>query len=136
MELTVQSLAPQQRYARWLRWSTRLSVALLVLGYAAYVSGLLPAHVPIENLPQLWSLPAGRFLQETGVKPGWGWASFLPNGDMVVLAAIALLISTSILCLAAVIPLFRQRGERLFVGICILQIVVLLVAASGILSVR
>ena len=124
----------QDRYARWLRGTTRVTVVLLVATYAAYVSGLIRSHVPIDQLPELWKLPASEYLTRTGLKPGWSWAAFIGSGDMLVLAAIALLISSSILCLAAVIPVFRKQGERLFVGMCVLQIVVLAVAASGILS--
>ena len=134
MELKVDPLAPQQRYTRWLVWSTRLAVVLLVLAYAAYVSGAIPSHVPIERLPELWGLPASTFLERTGVNPGWGWASFLPAGDTLVIAAIALLISSSILCLAAIVPQFFARGEHLFAVICVLQIAVLVLAGSGLFS--
>ena len=124
----------QHRYARWLGGTTRITVAILVATYAAYVFGLIPAHVPIAQLPELWKLPASEYLLRTGLKPGWSWATFIANGDMLVLAAIALLISSSILCLAAVIPAFRKRGENLFVAMCVMQIAVLALAASGILS--
>jgi hypothetical protein len=136
MELKVDSLAPQLRYARWLAWSTRLGLALLVLAYGAYVARLIPSHVPIEQLPSLWGLPAAEFLQRTGGRPGWHWIEFIASGDTLVLAAIAILISSSILCLAAIVPLFRKRGENLFVAICILQIAVLALAGSGLLSLR
>ena len=136
MELKVSPLAPQERYTRWLLWSTRLAVAVLVLAFAAYLSGVTPSHVPIERLPELWGLPASQFLERTGVHAGWGWASFLPAGDMLVLAAIAILVSSSILCLAAIVPLFLARSERLFVVICVLQIAVLVLAGSGLFSLR
>jgi hypothetical protein len=121
----------QARYARWLAIASRTSLVLLVIAYAAYVLRLVPAHVPIERLPELWRLPASEFLQRTGGRPGWDWARFIATGDMLSLAALALLISSSILCLLAVMPLFRKAGERLFVWICALQVAVLLVAASG-----
>jgi hypothetical protein len=136
MELNVDVHAPQRRYARWLSWTTRVALALLVIAFAAYLLGLAPAHVPIDSLPGLWNLPASQFLERTGVKPGWGWATYLPGGDMLVLAAIGLLISSSILCLAAIVPLFHKRREPLFVAICVLQIAVLAIAASGVFSIR
>lgn len=133
MELN-DAFAPQRRYARWLRWSTRIATILLVAACIVYVSGLIAPHVPIARLPELWGLPASKFLVAEGLRPGWSWAAQLPQGDMLVLAAIATLISASILCLAAIAPLFWKRGERLFVAMCILQIAVLLVAASGWIS--
>ncbi|HZE61341.1 MAG TPA: hypothetical protein VE085_12370 [Burkholderiales bacterium] len=132
MDLNRDALAAQEAYGRWLAWSTRIALVLLLAAYAAYMVDTFAAHVPIERLPELWGLPAPKFLERTGAQPGWGWVALLPADDMIVLAAIALLVSSSIPCLAAVIPLFRKRGESLFVAICVLQIAVLLLAASGV----
>jgi len=127
MELT-------ERYAHWLAWSTRVAIVLLVLAYAAYVLGLLAPHVPIEQLPSLWQLSASQFLERTGVQPGLAWVTLVVHGDMLVLAAIAVVTSVSIACLAAVLPIFLRRGERAFAIMCGLQIAVLVLAASGFLS--
>jgi uncharacterized membrane protein len=50
---------------------------------------------------------------------------------MLILLGIGVLASCSIPCLAAAIVVFARRGERLFVAICVLEIAVLVVAASG-----
>ena len=123
----------QHRYARALAWGTRIGLALLVIGFAAYLLGMTP-HIPMERVPVLWSRPASELLAEAGLKPGWHWATLVPRSDMLVLAAIAFLASCSLGALAAVLPIFRQRREYVFVAICILQVGVLLVAASGLLA--
>jgi hypothetical protein len=126
------ALDAQRRYARFLLVSTRLGAGLLVAAFVAYVAGWVRPYVPIERLPALWTLPASEFLRATGIQPGWnGWAPLILHGDMLVLGAIALLITSSILCLAAAIPLFWKRGERALVVLCALQIAVLVLAASG-----
>ena len=130
MELTRDPV--QVRYARWLAWGTRAGLACLVVGFLAYIFGLAP-HVPIEKLPAIWQLPSAQLLRDTGLQPGWHWAALLHRSDMLVLAAIALLASVSIVCVAAVMPLFARRGEQVFVAICALQVLVLLLAASGLL---
>lgn len=127
-------LAAQVRYARWLQWGTRVSLAVLIAGFAAYVSGLLRAQVPIEQLPELWGRSASELLAHTGIAPGWAWASLVERGDMLVLAAIALMASCSIPPLAAAIPIFRKRREGIFVLVCALEIVVLVLAASGLFT--
>lgn len=129
------ALEAQERYGRWLAWGTRLGLALLVLGFVAYVAGFVAPHVPIERLPELWGRPASELLEQTGVRPGWGWAAVIHRSDMLVLAAIALLASCSIPCLAAVIAIFRARGERILAVICVLEIAILVLAASGLLAV-
>lgn len=119
------------RYARWLAWGTRVGLALLVLGFLAYAAGLVSPHVPIEQMPAIWSNPAPAYLQAAGIDPGWGWARWLPRGDMLALAAIAFLASCSIACLAAAAPIFFRGGERWLGVICLLEIAVLALAASG-----
>jgi len=132
MELNEAGDPIQRRYARWLAWGTRVGLAFLVLAFLAYLFGIAP-HVPIDRLPALWDLSAPQVLRETGVRPGWHWATIY-RIDMLVLATIALLSSISIACVAAVLPMFAKRGDRVFVAICILQIAVLVLAASGLLS--
>lgn len=121
----------QRRYAAVLDWSSRIGLAVLVLGFAAYAGGLLPAHVPVERLPELWSLPVGRFLAETGSPTGWGWVPLLPRADMLGLLGIAILAGGSVACLLALVPLYAARGERAFAWICLAEVVVIVVAASG-----
>ena len=127
-------LAAQVRYARWLAWGTRVGLALLVASFALYLVGIIPPHVPIERVPELWRMSSSELMAQTGQRPGWGWAALLPRGDMLVLAAIAVLSTCSALCIAAVVPIFKARGERAFVAICVLTILVLLLAASGLLA--
>jgi len=133
MELNEAHDPVQRRYALWLAWGTRAALACLVLAFAAYLFGIAP-HIPIERLPALWELSAAQLLGETGLKPGWHWASLVHRSDMLLIAAIALLSTISAACVAAVVPAFAKRGERVFVVICILQIGVLLLAASGLLA--
>jgi len=125
---------PHLRYAWWLTWGARAGMALLLAGFVAYVTGLVGPHVPIERVPELWHRPASELLREIGLRPGWGWAELVHRSDMMMLAGIALLASCSAACLAAVAPLFLARGERAFAAICVVEILVLLLAASGVLA--
>jgi len=122
---------PHERYARWLAWGARVGFALLVAGFAAYVLGIVDPHVPIQRLPELWHRSAPEVLREIGLEPGWGWAQLLHRSDMVILLGIGVLASCAIPCLAAVLPIFRARGERAFALICVAEIAVLGLAASG-----
>lgn len=124
----------QERYARWLAAGTRFGLAILVLSFVVYVAEIVPAHVPIERLPDLWGRSAAEFLEETGIPAGWGWAALAHRGDVMNLIGIALLATCSIPCLLAVMPIFRARREPVFIAICALEIAVLALAASGFLN--
>ena len=132
----IQSRDAALRYARWLAWGTRVGLVLLVLGFVAYVTGIIPSHLPVEKMPQLWSQPAPAYLRAAGLEPGWGWAALLPRGDMLALAAIAFLASWSIACLAAAARVFLRGGERVLGVTCLLVVAVLVLAASGLLIVH
>jgi hypothetical protein len=122
------------RYARLLDAGTRIGMALLWLGFFAYVSGLLPNQVAPEHLPELWTLPVERYLELSGAPSGWQWLARLHQGDVLALAAIAFLAACSGACVASLLPLYRARGDKVFLALCIAQVVVLLLAASGLLD--
>lgn len=124
----------QQLYARWLDWGTRLSLALLVAAFLAYAFGLAPAALPLDELPGLWALPLERYLALSGAPVGWGWLAMLDRGEYQNLAAVALLCLVTVACYLRVIPALLARGDRLQAGLAIAQVVVLIVAASGLLA--
>lgn len=123
-----------RRYATLLEWGARAGLALLFLSFIAYVSGLLAPHVPLERLPELWSLPVGDYLQATQSPQGWGWLALVGRGDFSNLLGIALLSSCSLPPLLAMIALFREQRATAYAIICALEVLVLLLAASGWLS--
>jgi hypothetical protein len=123
----------QYAYAKWLRRGTFAGVVVLIGAFAAYVLGVVP-HVPMEHLPALWEQPASRYLETSQLRPGWHWATLVHRSDMLVLAGIAFLATCSVVSLAAAIRAFGATGERAFMVICAVQILVLLLAASGLLA--
>lgn len=125
----------QLLYAKLLNRAAMIGIAVLVVGFGAYAFGLLPAHVPVERLPALWSQPLGAYLRESGTPTGWGWLVHVDKGEFASLAGIAVLSGCSLVCLLAIIPIYLKRGDKVYAAMCALEIVVLLLAASGVLTV-
>ena len=125
--------ASQLRYARILGIGMRLSFGLLVIGFLAYVTGIAPAYVPHELLPDLWMLPSGEYGQRVELPNGWSWLVHLPAGDMLALAAIGILATVSIVCFVATVPVLWRNGDRLQALLAVLEVIILLLAASGLL---
>lgn len=129
---TVVKQPPEQlRYARLLDWGTRLGLLVLVLSFGAYTLGLVEAQVPLERLPALWSHPVGQYLELTRTPTGWGWLALVNRGDMAGLLGIAILAGCSIVCLLALVPLYWRRGDKAFAAICLAEVAVVVLAASG-----
>jgi len=121
----------QLRYARLLDWGTRIGLIVLVVTFAAYMTGLTQPHVPMEQLATLWGQPVGTFLAQTQTPQGWGWLALVRHSDMAGLVGIAILAGCSLLCLLALVPLYWRRGDRAFVALCLAEVAVVLLAASG-----
>ena len=126
---------PQQlRYALLLEWGTRAGLAVLAASFFAYLTGLLPPHVPLERLPDLWSLPVDQYLGLTQSPTGWGWVSLLHRSDALGLAGIAILSACSVAGLLALVPMYAARDDKAFVALCLVESFIVLLAASGVLA--
>jgi hypothetical protein len=126
--------AEASRYAMLLDWGTRVGVLTLLISFAAYLFGLLPPHVPLAQLPSVWSLPVDTYLQRTGTPTGWGWLALAHKGDMSNLIGIALLAGCSLAPLLGLIPLYLKRRDHSYAVICALVATVVILAASGLLT--
>ena len=124
----------QLLYATVLHWSTLAGFIVLVVTFAAYMFGWLPAQVPLQQLPQLWGLPASEFLKATGMPTGWSWLFMIGKGDFASQLGIAALSGCSIACIMAIMPTYARTRNTTYLVICTLEIAVLLVSASGIFT--
>ena len=124
----------QLLYASLLTWGTRLGLFVLVASFAAYVLGLADAQVPVDRLPELWHHPVARYLELTQSPTGWGWLALVHKGDVAGLAGIAILAGCSLVCLLALVPLYLRRGDKAYAALCLAEVAVVLLAASGWIS--
>ncbi|MDD2920599.1 hypothetical protein [Rhodoferax sp.] len=139
MNNTTPSHALQQeeealRYAFLLEWGSHIGLFALVISFVAYLFGMLSPHVPLEQLPGVWSLPVATYLEKTTTPTGWGWLALAGKGDLSNLIGIALLVGCSLPPLLGLIPLYLKRRDYLYAGLCALIVLVLLLAASGLLT--
>jgi hypothetical protein len=122
-------------YARLLDRAAKILFLLVILTFFLYVSGILSSYVPLELLPQYWGQPLSQYLQTTNLKPGWGWLAYMYYGDVLTFLPIVGLAGIAIfsyICLAAK---FLRRRDHFMGWIAILEIIILMIVASGILQV-
>jgi len=124
----------QVAYAKLL--STMMTVGLLslMLTFILYISGILTPHIPKHTLPDLWHLPVAEYLQKTGIEPGWSWVSMIKKGDFINFIGIVFLAGATVLCFIRIIPIYLKRKDIIYALIAIIEVVVLVFAASGILK--
>ena len=121
----------ERTYARWLDFGTRIGLAVLIASFLAYALGLLPPHVPLDQLAKVWMLPVHEYRAAVGAPGGWGWLGLAARGDYLNYFGIAFLALVTALCYARILPRLAARGDRIYVLIALLEIVVLAVAAAG-----
>jgi hypothetical protein len=127
---------PEQQllYAAVLGGCTWLGTVLLLLSFTADAVGWLPPRVAHERLPNLWRLPVQRYVQVADWPTGWHWLPLLGQGDLANLLGIAVLCACSGVCVLAMLPHYIRRGDRAYIGFCLAEVAVLLVAASSLLT--
>jgi len=127
--------SPEQiTYANLLFYGCWGGLALMAVTYLLYVFGVIAPHVPLEKIPLLWSQPVGTYLELGQVPTGWGWTVLLGKGDFLNFLGIVLLAGMTIGGYIPLIPAFLKRKEFVFAGLALAEILVLLVAASGIVG--
>lgn len=134
MDLMKNERELRELYARWLDRATKAGFAISLVAFLVYVTGLVPAFVAPSELPRHWTLPVDRFIAATGAPQQWAWLHFLRYGDVLNLAAVALLALVTPACYARLLPtLFAQR-DWLQLALACAQVLVLVLAASGLLA--
>jgi len=117
----------------------RLShLAILVIGgsYAAYVLNLLPQGVSIVETASSWHLRASEMQSTLHAPLGWSFMadpSSLGLGDTLSYLSIILVCMIPVICLLFTAPAFLREKRPVFVVLSLLQVLILLVAATGIL---
>ncbi len=134
MSGTEQAAPDQARYARLLAIGTNAGLGMLVVLFAIYMLGVVDPHVPHERLPDLWHLPSADFLELARLEAGWGWTARLRHADILTLLGIVTLAFCSVPCLLAVMPIYWRSGQRMLFAICGLEVLVIVLAASGIIG--
>ncbi|HET7823993.1 MAG TPA: hypothetical protein VFK90_01615 [Anaeromyxobacter sp.] len=125
----------QLAYAGVLDLGMKLGLLLLVVTFALYVTGLVSPHIPVQELPRYWSLPVKQYLAATGIHAGWSWLGMLGKGDFLNFLGIAFLAAVAIVCYLAITPILFRKNDRIYGVLAVVEVLVLVLAASGVLKV-
>ncbi|MDI6715396.1 MAG: hypothetical protein QME63_00405 [Actinomycetota bacterium] len=125
----------QLTYSSILGLGRKVGLAGIIAAFVVYITGLITPRIPLERVPQVWNLSSSDYLKAVGLKPGWSWLAMYRYSDMLNFFGIAILGIISIICYLAIIPEFIRKKDKVYVAIAILEVIVLAVAASGIINI-
>ena len=121
-------------YANILNVGMLIGLISLIVIFILYVTGIFSPLIPLEKVQTYWVLSVHNYLEKSGIEAGWAWFGKLQYGDMLNFIPIAFLSLLTIICYTSLIPGLIRKKDTTYTVIAIVEIIVLLVAASGILG--
>ena len=107
---------------------------ILVVCFAMCVSGVLSSSVPLDQIGEYWSLPLNEYLQKANYDAGWSWTGMLRYGDYLNFIPLAIFGTIAMVCYLRIIPILKKNRNFAYLVIAIVQILVLLFAASNLIK--
>ncbi len=134
MDKKIKATEEQLAYAGVLELGMKIGLLMLIVIFIIYLSGLLPPHVPVKDLPKYWSMPVNKYLAATHIHTGWSWLYMLGKGDFLNFISIVFLAGVTIVCYIRIIPILFRKKDMTYVVFSIIEVLILALAASGILK--
>lgn len=129
-----QATEEQILYANILNKGMLIGLLGLIITFIIYGTGILEPRIPLEQVQHYWVIPVSDYLHQSGIEAGWAWLGMLGKGDMLNFLPIAFLSLLTIVCYLAIIPGLLRKKDTAFVVLALIEVIVLVVAASGLLG--
>jgi hypothetical protein len=144
-EPQIKATATQEQllYAAILEKGMFFGLLLMFITFALYVFGIMTPSVPKDMIASYWNMPVGDYLETINQNylgwahgpTGWSWMRLLGKGDFLNFLPVAILSGVTIFCYAAIVPGLFRRGDKAYGFMAIAEVVILALAASGLLAV-
>jgi hypothetical protein len=125
----------QLRYASILEKGMLFGLLILLVTFAVYVFGIMGPYIQPDKMPEYWKLNVHDYLDKAHIEPGWAWLGMLKYGDFINFIGITILAGVTIICYLAIFPVLWQNNDKLYAFFALLEVLILSMAASGILAV-
>lgn len=134
MNKKIMATEEQLAYAKLLDTGMKLGLLSIIITFVIYLAGILPPHVPVNDLPNYWKLPVKQYLEVTHIPHGWAWIGMAAKGDFLNFFGIAFLAGVTIICYIRIVPILFRKKDTIYAVLAILEVLVLTLAASGLLK--
>jgi hypothetical protein len=132
----------QLLYANILQVGMYTGLALLLVTFALYTSGVIAPAIPVEQLPDYWTMNVQDYLEATNRDhlhqehpvTGWAWIAVVGKGDYLTFLGITFLAGVTIVCFLGITPTLIRKKDKAYVVMALLEVAILVLAASGVLT--
>ena len=121
-------------YADVLGKGRLIGIIFLFFTYIIYLFSIVKPYIPVDQLQKLWSLNINEFLEQTKISTGWNWISMLGYSDYMNFVGITILAGITIVSYLSIIPKLFKNKDFIYLGIAVMEVIVLVSAASGFLT--
>jgi hypothetical protein len=130
-----QIVSPEQLlYAKVLEKGMIIGLVLLIVTFAIYATGIIKPYIPRHEVAQYWTHTVTDYLHMADVEPGWAWLGMLSYGDFLNFIPISILAGTTMICFLSIAPTLWRKNDKVYAVFALLEVLILAVAASGILG--
>jgi hypothetical protein len=134
-DVSLEPTPEQLRYAGLLQIGMRLGLACLLVTFPLYLFGIIEPHVPLDKIDHCLTLSVEDYHREANIGQGWSWLPLVGRGDFMNFVGIVILASVTMVCYLAIVPTMLRRRDTVYAVLAILQVAVLGLAASGLITV-
>ncbi|MDH4029186.1 MAG: hypothetical protein OEU95_10185 [Nitrospirota bacterium] len=131
--MALKATEEQLLYADILNKGMLVGLVGLIVTFIIYGAGILKPLIPLDQIQNYWVLPVKDYLALSGIHTGWAWLGNVGYGDMLTFLPIAFLSLLTIICYLAIIPGLIRKKDTAYVVLAVLEVLVLVLAASGVL---
>jgi hypothetical protein len=133
-EKSTKASEEQILYAKLLNIGMFVGLALIIATFIIYLSGILSSFIPPQEITKYWGMKSSNFIHMFHAPTGWAWVALTNKGDYLNFVPIAIFAGLSILCYLAILPILMRKKDMAYVLIAIIEVLVLALAASGIIK--
>ncbi|MCL6477710.1 MAG: DUF1634 domain-containing protein [Peptococcaceae bacterium] len=130
----VQVPQEQIKYANLLLYGSWIGIAILTVTFILYITGIKPAYIEPSQIQQYWGMKSSAYLEAAKVPSGWGWLGMVRYGDFLPLIGIAWLGILTVVGYLILLPAYLRKKDSIYSVLVIVEVVVLVLAASGLLG--
>jgi Fe2+ transport system protein B len=124
----------ETKYGRILHYLVLAGFLFLGATFLIYAFALLPSYMDAHRVPQVWHLPADEAVAETARPQFRAWVTNLNRADLLSLGSLAVLSAVTPVGFLFLLVLFLRRRDFAYAAMVAAEIVVLILAATGIVG--
>lgn len=124
----------QLHYAKIVSAGVKIGFLCLVITFTLYMLKVPAPEIPTAEMIEYLSQSSDEYTEAAEIPHKWGWVKLLPASDFLNYLGIIILTGLTIIALLTLLPSFIRSREFIYAGIVVLELLILLTAASGILN--